>query len=634
MTPFIRRVRKSEIALLRAFCFSDTRDNVPYKHYSLWLEKVLKDFETGDTRVAIGAFLPIIKDSDVLNYELIGCVFLKRSDFDDAIELKSLLTSKESYLKSKKFDINESNFTKVVKANMIEKAVRFCEIREFPKIEIEILHDQMRSEIELFLELGFKVSSLREKYNKGNLVYILEKQIGDTFQADPFDDIKIARWFIQKVLPSKILPDQTYMEEQFSITKIAFERNPIKQYDTNKNEICQFQLKGEVLIVRTVENELISVEKVSKYFDSECQIRFILSDNFAFNIEKDVFSLKNSILSTDFLKCFAGGEKSSLHLPFSNDEVGGAITVLESDAIINYSKNEFFAYYLISGIGSALDISEEDKLILAIYCPYWSNNKGGIIGYSEVVELEKATFDDAYNSFPDIPQSLTERDLQFYKKFSNENEEIVILKCSKIKFFDEIISLQEYEKVFKTDYLFQQLSCNLASSVYLDVRSVTYFRGLGKHYLSQDKEMVSESKPMINFFIMYSIESSDHKLLVQNIADKLVEKGFNVMHDDTSLQPGDRKEEKLLSFIEKSNFFILICTNEFIKRIDNPGHFLFTEWAKFKEQLRIRLISTTVIPVIMSSDVELNYQLNYYTPFEYYKSNLSEFIDYIDRIPK
>lgn len=635
MKPFIRRIRLSEKMTLESFCHSNNIEELPFEHHTKWLNRVLLEFESGDTRVVIGAFFPTLNTlGKVTNYELIGCVFLKRSYLDDAIELKSLVTAKAEYLQKDKFDLNGDLKTilKEVKTMLIEKAIRYCEIREFPKIEMEVLQDEMKPEITLLLDLGFKVSYLREKYGHGRFIYVLEKHIGELYQADPFNEIKIARWFIQKVFPCTIHQDETFINKNFEITKISFNRDPIRQFDLNGIEEGKFQLKGELFIIKSPKDEEFDIKLVYNYLNKESQIRFIISDDLTQTIKNDFLERNMHVITSDLLRKLAGGNKSSLNIPFISEDVAGAITVLENEVIYEYCKHENYAYYLLSGIGSALDLSEDDGLLLAIYCPHWLGDQDGVIvGYSEIVELTKVPFDKAYASFPDIPQALTEKDLQFYKKFSNDKDEVVVVKCGKIKLFKKVISLHDFEVEFETLYLSNQLINNLSSSVYLDKRSCDFFRNQEVYFFEdKGKHLAYKENSRNNFFIMYSIDNEEHNDFVEKIAVQLRLKGKKVTHDFSSLKLGDDIEESLLQEISNSEVLIFIITSSFIKKIKNPGHGLFIEWEHLKNLLKNNPKGKKLMPILMDKNISMPIQLKNIKSYHFSKgSTVEKLVDYL-----
>lgn len=551
MDFIIRRIRKSEIQVLREFCSSQDVEQAPFTHHKIWLESVLKELDSGkNSRVAFGAFFPIVK-GDILTYEIVGCLFLKRSNFDNSVELKSLLTRKELHDDSKSIDSTVKDYQYNIKKQLLEKAIRFCEIRDFPKIEMELLQDEMKTEVSLLLNLGFRISFSREKYTTGRYVSVLEKHIGDIYRSDPFDDAKILRWLVQTMIPSKIISGiKTRFDDSLGcdITSVKFSKFPLSPSlnnlkSTSKRDV--FNIHGEVVLLRKEAPLNLTDNDIENCFDPNVKshIKFLISDDLSESAIKICAKFNIQTLSFDLLKEFAGGDESSMQVPFSSNDVGGVITVLEKDAILNLiNEARDFAYYLVSGIGKAINKSE-NKSLLAIYCPHWDGiHKGGIVGYANIVYAAEPTYIDASSTFSDCYQALSEDDIDFYRRGNDDNELLKVLRCEEIRLFENVMPLDSLNKLINNSYVVNQLEKNLASAVYLSEEIVN-------HMLSQPIANMVEFRN--NRLPHSGIKNNRSKVFLsfshinkQNstfnfIKNKLNHLGYKAIVDEEILKPGD-----------------------------------------------------------------------------------------------
>src|SRR5277367_1690243 len=91
-------------------------------------------------------------------------------EFENSAELKNIVLRDQGTGS----DLAEESRTALTR--LIEKAARYCEIRDIGKLEIE-LPQREHSFIALFLEQKFRIAAVRERYFPGQSVCILEKAI-------------------------------------------------------------------------------------------------------------------------------------------------------------------------------------------------------------------------------------------------------------------------------------------------------------------------------------------------------------------------------------------------------------------------------------------------------------------------
>jgi endonuclease G, mitochondrial len=190
----------------------------------------------------------------------------------------------------------------------------------------------------------------------------------------------------------------------------------------------------------------------------------------------------------DETRAIAGGESSSLAIPFAREEIGGVVTVLEQNAIYDYKRESAFVYFLLSGIGGILELAEDTPLILAIYCPHWVSEvnpqgEAGIVGFAEITGIRRSSYENAINAFEGIPTALAKEDLDFYRTFG-ENQVVAVL-CEQVRLFSSPIPIplsqeeadtDESEGLSEWNYLHRELVQHLASAVYLSETAAAFFR--------------------------------------------------------------------------------------------------------------------------------------------------------------
>lgn len=603
----IRRIRRSEQECVGEFCSSDYVEDLPFKKHSNWISRATKELEGDDARVVFGAFLPeFSRGGMVKNYSIVGCLFIKPSLYDETVELKNLVTANENFLHQDNFFIaakpNEAKY--IIKKKLVEKAIRYCEVREFPKVEMELLQD-MKQEITLLLEMGFIVKSLREKYEPGNYVCILEKQIGETYQADPFNNIKIARWLIHSILPSKITKEvigETHNGLGARISSIYFEQHPVSTpFNINTPEFEPYKLHGEMLLIKADEQQNFDAENISGCFSQQSHLRYILSDNLTKGSIKQCLDRNIHTFTFQTVKKLAGLRLSSLRIPFKTEDVDGVITVLEKEKIIELSKQNQFKYYLISGIGKALTTSADTGRLLVIYCPHWKDNhSGGIIGYAEVEAMASANFEHAHKLFPGVYPALDEEDLKFYGTYSTK-ERVRVLKCDRIKFFNEMVILEKSAPHRETsEYIQEEILDNLASSVYLDYVTCDYYRVMqGSHFPFEIEQLPQDELSSINAFIMYSRDSEEHIQWVESLALILNQRIGGVILDNLNLGPGDSLHDFMKNGITKAKAIIIICTEPFKEKIHKNGRVgVNVEWATLMRLQEDNPNPKKIIPIL------------------------------------
>lgn len=517
-----RRIRKSEQKDLQDFCLDNLKKFKHYNGHEAWLNKALEDIFSSNRkdefslgRVVIGAFE---SDNHIHNHhKLVGCIFLKLSQFDNSIEFKNIIVPDENILSDGQF----SNID--ILKMLVAKSIRFCEIRDIEKIEVELLQDDYKI-ISVFFEHNFKVVATREKYSPSTLVCILERRIGDNYFGDPFDNIQLGKWLLKQYIPSANQREQT----ENSISWIEFESKPISTAFSNQNKVGnEKRLRGRFWILE--ESEDISPERKVLNDDIEYiidesskipQINLVLADYLS-NDQKAKLS-KNNFISIDRseAKEIAGGSYSSLNIPFDTNEVGGVITVLEQERILHFNTMNSLTYYLFSGVHSGLKFDDDYQIndgntkldddevlydnpdiillkeswpILAVFCPSWTNGEVGIAGFFLINKIENKPFNQLLNERVPVNSALSNDDLKYYSTYS-KRERIALLSCSKLFLFDKPLRILKKEWISKDvieDYISNEIRQG-SNSMYMDNLSALNLKEAMIHQL-KNKIVMFES---------------------------------------------------------------------------------------------------------------------------------------------
>jgi hypothetical protein len=486
-----RRIRRSEQNDLINLCKSDKHWKKYFVEHDLWLEKAFKDIESQD-RVVIGAF-DTIHDDGNSEKKLVSCLFLKLSPFDNRIEFKNLI------LQSYDLDQNLSKIEEVKK--LIENAIRFCEVRNILKIEIELPQEE-HIIISLFLKLGFKAVALRERYSIGNQVCILERSLGDTYYGDPFDMLKLSNWLLRCYMPCEILESEVSVD---NLIEIEFKGKALTNAFSSNNSIGNKKLiRGKMLVSEFQENVAEDIKCVLKKAQNHqltiLLTNYNLNDNIKLQLHKKgiIYFDKSDVLA------ISGGRKSALNIYVKPQDIGGIVTVLEQEQIIEYAKKDTLTYYLLSGLHYGIDLPEYDEeeedndppVILAIYCPSWGDKGGGIVGCSIISECERESIKKILLRKIPEDSALSREDLSFYQTYS-EDEIIAVTKSPKIYLFEKPISLNDniITNSEIKNYLKNELIINSNNSAYLDVTTAQNLINeatLRGYY--QEKEIIENEK--------------------------------------------------------------------------------------------------------------------------------------------
>ncbi|MEA2562125.1 MAG: hypothetical protein QOH06_3629 [Acidobacteriota bacterium] len=422
----VRRLRTADQAALEQLCRSDKRWDAYYRDHASWLNRALVEAK-GAGRAVFGTFSPTPERESYLP-RLDACIFLKPSDYDNSAELKNLVVRNLTA----EGEPESASFQELARP-LIEKAIRHCEAREIGKLEIE-LPQKEHALVALFMQLGFRITALRERYIPGQYVCVLERAIGDRYNADPFDLVKLGKWLLRAILPCRVGDPSSPVED---IPLVPFEVHPSHPAFSPQNPTGYAKrLRGLLIILDEGDCEEDNIQQLlGRRIFGEDQLRYVLAHELTERTRAVL--TENGITSFDLkeMREIAGGDRSSLSIPMHRSAIGGVLTVLELDRVKEYAEfAEGFVYYLLSGIGSALNVASQVGSILAVFCPSWRDGRSGIVAIAEIEEVTNAPFDGAFSCYPDIPSALTQEDLAFYRTRSDKDR-LPVLKCSRMELF-------------------------------------------------------------------------------------------------------------------------------------------------------------------------------------------------------
>lgn len=527
-----RRIRKSETGELEVLCQADTYWQQYFTEHQAWLDKAIADVLSKD-RVVFGAFAPRAAHGNHATV-LVACVFLKLSKFDNSIELKNLL------LPSYDFQ-NDSDLVRDTKL-LIDSAIRFCEVRNILKIEIELPQEEHLL-ISLFLSLNFKIVALRERYSAGNMVCTLERSIGETYFGDPFDRLKLAYWLLRCYMPCEVVGKVA----NDGRIRMSFEGKGLTKAFSDKGAPGRGKLiKGDLWLLNDEEGAAQDAQFI--FEDQEMKPLTLIMTDYELDDELKQSYISKGMISFDKKELLeiAGKEESSLYIPINASDIGGIVTVLEQEQVIDYAKKGSLTYYLLSGLHNGLSLPEgntsdnERAQVLAIYCPSWNGLGPGIAGLGIISNIRHPKFKTLMTEKRPADSALSKEDLSFYQTYSSD-ERIGELKVSKLVLFERplpIASTDWLEDDRVRDYLENEIVENACNSVYLDQTSVSHLRRLARTYGSyyKEEEQPGQPAPEKTFKIGLSFPGSQRSF-VKKVADILVEKyGRNKIFYDHHFQ--------------------------------------------------------------------------------------------------
>lgn len=475
-----RRLRLNDKAALKQLCIRDRRWVHHFPQHQRWWQRALDQLGS-EGRAAFGVFSLIPNPYGPSVQRLEAAIFLKVSELNDSAELKNLVLQGEETGQ----ELSDASYTAC--AGLIEKAIRFCEMRDIATLEIELPQSE-HTFVLLFLRQGFRILSQRERYFPGQSVCTLEKRIGETYHGDPFNYVQLGTWLLRAILPCKVGRWENFEDEDEVLSYLPFEISPRHPAfsETNPKGFSR-RLRGGLFI-------LDESECTSKYFERLVSLTFSEGNHVQYLMADKLPPNDRQRLEARGFVCFdrneiieiAGGDDSSLSIPMGKLDIAGVATVLEEELVTSYAKlGQPFIYFLLGGIGGALEVtSSEDAdnpgALLAVQCPSWLDGREGIVAIADISKKAAVSIRAAYDYFPaHIPRALSREDLEFYITREDGANEVFVLLCSELKILSRPLTFGDpiwSNHSAMRDYLSRELRA--VNSAYLNDDICEILRGL------------------------------------------------------------------------------------------------------------------------------------------------------------
>jgi hypothetical protein len=461
--PWVRRMRIEERGAIKELCKGNIlwTEHFEKKHHHNWIDRALLKMREG--QVVFGAF-GALKDADQAGekYGLIGCIFLKRTEYHSSAELKCLSISSRTG--------DSSPDPRSIARALIYKAVDFAESNQIDAIEMEVPQD-FKDLISLCIELEFYVASIRQKYRPGKFDCVLERLTGRSYRGDPYNYAKIGAWVCRAILTSKIT-GYYHDPDDAALGYIEFEPSPQRPPFSKDNRVGYEKRIRGCLATTGYSGTKDLAKRTCELFKPEHLIRVVVCKSL--NTEaKEVYNAgRVLIIDREELKAIAGGDASTLSIPVVLDKVGGVVTVLEREDIRELANQKEFVYYLLSGTGESL--CSIDNGYLVIGAPGWDSGTDGlgIVGFAQIKRSIPKEVAEVYKFFPGKHKALTKEKIDIYAASLPAEERAVAILCGPLKLFKESLPISKGAKWIPNsnvaDYLWRELVDRSANSCYID----------------------------------------------------------------------------------------------------------------------------------------------------------------------
>gem|GEM_PF-1988486 len=455
-------MRIEESAAIKELCKGNIfwTEHFEKKHHHNWIDRALLKMREG--QVVFGAF-GLVKNADQTGeeYGLMGCIFLKRTEYHSSAELKCLSIGESS-----------PDPRSIAKA-LVYKAVDFAESNQIDAIEMEVPQD-FKQLISVFIELEFYVASIRQKYRPGKFDCVLERLTGRSYRGDPYNYTKIGAWVCRAILTSKIT-GHYHDPDDAGQSFIEFEPNPQRPPFSKENRVGYEKRIRGCLATTGLHGTKNLAKRICELFKPEHLIRVVVCKSLDKAAEKVYNAARVLIIDREELKAIAGGGASTLSIPVAIDRVGGVVTVLERENIHELANKKEFVYYLLSGTGESL--ASVDNGYLVIGAPGWASGTDGlgIVGFAEIKEKKIKEIAKVHELFPGKFKALTKEKIDIYAASLPAEERIAAILCGPLKLFKESLPIIKGAKWIPdsniADFLWSELVYRSANSCYIDSES-------------------------------------------------------------------------------------------------------------------------------------------------------------------
>ncbi len=570
--PWVRRMRIEERASIKELCKENIlwTEHFEKRHHHNWIDRALQKMSEG--QVVFGAF-GIVKNAVQSGeaYGLIGCIFLKRTEYHSSAELKCLSIASR---------ISESSpDPRSIAKALVYKAVDFAESNQIDAIEMEVPQD-FKQLISVFIELEFYVASIRQKYKPGKFDCVLERLTGRSYRGDPYNYTKIGAWVCRAILTSKITGVYHGLDEGANCY-IEFEPSPQRPPFSKENRVgYEKRIRGCLATTGSSGSKNLA-KRICEMFKPDHLIRVVVCKSLD-KEAKDVYSAARVlVIDREELKAIAGGDASTLSIPVALDNVGGVVTVLEREDIYELANKKEFVYYLLSGTGESLASIDNGYLVIAN--PGWDSGTDGmgIVGFAEIKQFKIKEIAKVHELFPGKFKALTKGKIDIYAASLPAEETTVAILCGPLKLFKESLPIIKGTKWIPNsnvaDYIWRELVDRSANSCYIDIETCKLISQYGTR-----KNILKIITPTSHRYRVAISYAGEDRLRVKPVASALAKRfgKDRIFYDEfhRSHLLGKNLDERLVKAYSDAELVVVFLSRDYPKK-----NWCGLEWAVVRD---------------------------------------------------
>lgn len=369
-----------------------------YPDFEKWLNKALDDASKGE-RLIYAVYNPVIL-SGLPSLKMDSVAIVKIAG--ESAELKCLFINKKT---------DSSDSGKFLYQCVEEQLAK----KQISKIITDIPYEN--KELNWFLiQNGFQINGLIERYKKGNLDYILSKDIPLCYTGDPFDWCGISEWFLEHTYQFKIDACEKQSENLFRIYDLL-----LTSQNTNISKLPT--IKGKAVVCEgELQNE--KSEEVLKFYDKINTFGIVISSKFEDACLGELN--KRNILSFNRKDIF---EQCGCKEPFfEREDIDGIIVEVKQEHFEKITDDaEFFTY--VKGAGSG-KFARKDNYILFLVDSHKESPYGAVMGLGKIKEISYADPNAQWDAHKELNPIFSQDD---YDQFTRYKKEIIAIVVSNFK---------------------------------------------------------------------------------------------------------------------------------------------------------------------------------------------------------
>lgn len=504
-----------------------------YPNHKKWLDNALKEVNEG-IRLAYGILKPITIDGQP-ELKIIGVGIVKITE--PFAELKSLFLKKESRHK-------EQNYGSLLYENIEKKLLK----RGLTKIITDVPYKN-KSTSWFLIKQGFQINGLIERYKKGDLNYILSKDVTPYYIGDPFDWCSLVTWFLENIYRFDI-----YKSEEIDEKTLLLSFN----LNTNKNNSVSSleAIKGISLVYDgTIDNN--NIETICSFLqEKDATICSVVAKTF--KEDNRTKFIKKRILPLDQNQVYdlSGYNKPS----FEKDRIIGIIVEIRHIYFERIKDDEdFFVYFKGPGIGK---YSKEGDKILFFVDSCNEHPYGAIMGFGKIKECSSGIPEKQWNRYKNMNPKFSKD--EFYRFAGYKNAIIAFV-------------VEDFKRISPIGY----------RDIITILRKKIMIEEVGHQYLDED---------LINLFsLLFSEEKEKKDLNLNNLRGEIDVIAENVRHEHKDILT---KLDTIATSQDEIRELNLKIQDEIIE-ISSPG---------IKETLKIKLSTpgSGILPISLEKETNID----------------------------